>query len=311
MSQEEQALSYVLITPARNEARFIGGTIRSVIAQTRLPQMWVIVSDGSTDGTDEIVRNYLQEYPWIKLIRNPESEERNFASKVFAFNAGYQSVRDLAFDVVGCLDADTSFGEGYFAFLLDRFASDPELGCAGTPFVEEGGYSSAVDSFEGDKHVAGGCQLFRRTCFEEIGGYIPNPGGCIDWSAVVTARMKGWKTRSFREKHYFHHRSLGKAESSSLGAAFDYGKKDYMMGGHPLWESCRMVYRMGKKPYVLGGASLMWGYLWAWMSGVRRPVPDELVWFHRKEQMEKLKIIFSAYLRFKKIDKYTLTVKQR
>jgi glycosyltransferase involved in cell wall biosynthesis len=310
MSQTEQALSYVLITPARNEAQFIGGTIRSVIAQTRLPGKWVIVSDGSTDRTDEIVRAYLQDHPWIELIRNPESRERNFASKVFAFNTGYRHVQDLDFDVVGCLDADTSFDEGYFAFLMDRFASDPELGCAGTPFVEEG-YSSSEDSFEGDKHVAGGIQLFRRTCFEDIGGYIPNPGGCIDWSAVVSARMKGWKTRSFRERHYFHHRSLGKAESSSVEAAFNYGKKDYMMGGHPLWESCRMVYRMGKKPYVLGGASLMCGYLWAWMSRVRRPVPDELVRFHRKEQMEKLKFIFSAYLRFKKIDKYTLTITQR
>src|SRR5881397_3520186 len=109
---------YVLITPARNEAQFIELTIKSVIAQTVLPLKWVIVNDGSTDGTDEIVKKYAASLPWIELVRMPERRERHFAGKVHAFNAGYAKVRDLDYGVIGNLDGDVSFDEDYFEFLL-------------------------------------------------------------------------------------------------------------------------------------------------------------------------------------------------
>src|SRR6266481_9757384 len=114
----ENTLSYVLITPARNEAAFIEQTIESVVAQTVRPAKWVIVSDGSTDGTDEIVSKYAAENPWIELIRMPERRERHFAGKVYAFKAGYANVKGLTFEAICCLDGDTSFDKDYFAFLL-------------------------------------------------------------------------------------------------------------------------------------------------------------------------------------------------
>ena len=196
------------------------------------------------------------------------------------------------------------FDNDYFEFLLSKFSGDPSLGVAGTPFVEESGYSSASDSYEGGKHVAGGCQLFRCECFQEVGGYIPVKGGGIDWIAVTTARMKGWKTRSFQEKHFFHYRSLGTAERNRLGAIFDYGKKDYYLGGHPIWELFRVVYRILKKPYFVGGLALLSGYLWGGLIRMERPVSNELMKFHRQEQMEKLKMILKSVLTRKKIDKY-------
>src|ERR1700741_3040638 len=110
--------SYILITPARNEAEFIELTIKSVVGQTVLPLKWIIVSDGSTDGTDDIVRRYMAEHPWIELLRMPERLERHFAGKVLAFNAGYERARSLPFDAVGSLDGDISFDAKYFAFLL-------------------------------------------------------------------------------------------------------------------------------------------------------------------------------------------------
>src|ERR1700722_17836129 len=103
-------LSYILITPARNEAEYIGLTLESMVAQTCLPLKWIIVSDGSTDQTDEIVRSYTEAHPWIQLLRMPERKERHFAGKVDAFDAGYERAKDLDFDVVGNLDADVSFG---------------------------------------------------------------------------------------------------------------------------------------------------------------------------------------------------------
>jgi glycosyltransferase involved in cell wall biosynthesis len=302
---EGSQLTYVLITPARNEEAYIEKTIKSVISQTVLPIKWIIVSDGSTDRTDEIANKYLEENAWIELLRMPEHRDRQFAAKVNCFNAGYEKVRNLQYDVIGNLDADISFEEDYLEFLLGKFRQLSELGVAGTPFIEDG-YSSASDSFEGVKHVAGGCQLFRRKCFEEIGGYIPNKGGGIDWIAVTTARMKGWKTISFRDRFFHHYRSLGTAESNPLGSYFRYGMKDYYLGGHPLWELFRVMYQMTKKPLIVGGIVLLSGYFWAFMSRVERPVSQELMRFHRKEQMEKLKLIFKSVLSLKKVNKYDI-----
>jgi glycosyltransferase involved in cell wall biosynthesis len=297
---------YVLITPARNEEAFIEGTIRSVVDQTVLPARWVIVNDGSTDGTGRIARTHAARYAWIEVVDLPARRDRSFAAKVHCFNAGYEKARCLDHDVVGNLDADISFEPDYLEFLLRRFAEDPRLGVTGTIFKEDG-YSSDVDSFEGQQHVAGGCQLFRRQCFEEIGGYVPNRAGGIDWIAVTTARMKGWRTRAFREKWFFHHRSLGTAERGVLLSAFSYGEKDYYLGGHPLWELCRVAYRMRKPPYLIGGLAIGLGYASAALRRIDRPISDELMRFHRREQMGKLAAIARSLLRLKPVDSFQVT----
>lgn len=297
-------LSYVLITPARNEGKSIGATIQAVINQTHLPLRWVIVNDGSTDSTATIVKAFLPRYPWIELIEIPTRESRSFAGKVNGFNIGCERVGHLCYDVIGNLDADLSFDSDYFEFLLAQFADDPSLGVAGTIFKEEGGYSSETDSFEGQMHVPGGCQLFRKQCFEDIGGYAPTRIGGIDWIAVTTARMRGWKTRSFRERFFFHYRSLGTAGRSRLAASFHYGEKDYCLGGHPLWEMLRVVYKMTKRPYFIGGAALGLGYVRASFCRTPRVVSDELMRFHRNEQMAKLKTIVKALSMFKRIDSF-------
>ena len=254
MTQQSGRIPYLLISPARNEQENIERTIQSIINQTHLPIKWVIVNDGSTDSTAEIIRRYLPAYNWIELIEMPVRRDRSFAAKVNSFNTGYEGIQHLNYEVIGNLDADLSFEKDYLEFLMDKFAQDPSLGVAGTIFKEEGGYSTDTDSLEGQTHVPGGCQLFRRKCFEEIGGYVPIKAGGIDWIAVTTARMRGWKTRSFREKWFFHHRPLGTAERSSLASDFHYGEKDYSLGGHPLWELFRVPYRMmKKKPYVVAG----------------------------------------------------------
>jgi glycosyltransferase involved in cell wall biosynthesis len=307
MIQEGTHIPYVLISPARNEEKNIEKTIHSMINQTRLPLKWVIVNDGSTDSTATIVRGYLPTHSWIELIEMPARRDRSFAAKVNSFNAGYQRVKHLNYEVIGNLDADLSFENDYLEFLMGKFAEDSPLGVAGTIFKEDGGYSSDTDSFEGQTHVAGGCQLFRRKCFEDVGGYIPNKGGGIDWIAVTTARMQGWKTRSYREKWFFHHRSLGTAERSVLASGFLYGEKDYFLGGHPVWELFRVLYKMTKKPYVIGGAVLGLGYLWAFFRRIPRPVSGELMKFHRGEQMVKLKTILKSLLRFQRIDNFRVS----
>jgi len=306
MSNEAKNLRYVLITPSRNEARFIESTLRSVVHQTVLPLKWVIVNDGSTDATAEIVEVYAEEHSWIELVNRPVRNERHFAAKVEAFNAGFERVKQLPYEIIGNLDADVSLDTDHFEFLLSKFSQDHRLGVAGTVFTEPSGYNSATDSFEGQSYVSGQCQIFRRECFEEIGGYVPSKVGGIDWMAVKTARMIGWNTRSFREKSFLHHRPLGTAECGVVASNFEYGKKDYILGGHPLWQIFRCTYRMTKRPYVVGGAALLAGYLSAFLSRTERPVSPELMSFHRSEQMLKLKTIVSSLLRLEKINSFEL-----
>jgi glycosyltransferase involved in cell wall biosynthesis len=296
-------MKYVLVTPARNEEAFIEKTLQSMAKQTLLPLKWVIVDDGSLDSTAQIVARYLGKYPWIELVQLPQRRDRSFAAKVGAFNAGFEKVRDLPYDVIGNLDGDISFDPDHFEFLMSKFASDPTLGVAGTIFKEEG-YSSDTDSFEGHKHVSGQCQLFRRQCWEDIGGYIPHRAGGIDWMAVTTARMKGWKTESFRERFFFHYRHLGTAERGILASLFSYGEKDYYLGGHPVWELFRVAYRVTKWPFFFGGSALGLGYCWAMLKRTPRPVSKELMAFHRKEQMHKLGSILRSLVKFKSVDNF-------
>ena len=279
--------AYVLITPARNEAKFIELTLKSVVAQTVLPLKWVIVSDGSTDGTDDIVKKYVADHPWMELIRLPERRERHFAGKVHAFNAGYVRVAGLKYDIIGNLDGDVSFDEEYFDFLLRKFAENPRLGVAGTPF-REGSFQYDY-RFTNIEHVSGQCQLFRRECFEEIGGYVPRKIGGIDLVAVTTARMKGWQTRTFPEKPYLHHRQMGTAAANVWVAPFKVGRADYILGSHPVWEFARCIYQAIRPPILLGGSLRFAGFVWAMMSKAGKQVPADFVQFRRKEQMHRLR----------------------
>ena len=286
MTNDIGNLSYVLVTPARNEERNIGRVIESVVAQTVLPMRWVIISDGSTDGTDDIVKTYQRKYSWIEFIRMPEHRDRHFAAKVKCFNSGYNKVKGLDFRVIGNLDADISFEDDYFRFLIDKFAADPLLGVAGTPFVEDGKHYDY--RFTNIEHVSGACQLFKRECFEEIGGYLPIKGGGIDWVAVTTARMKGWKTQTFTGKTCLHHRKMGTGNTSHMMIWFRQGRKDYILGNHPLWEVFRSCYQMTKTPFIIGGWLLIIGFLFEVLKKTNRPIPNNLVEFVRKEQMQRL-----------------------
>jgi hypothetical protein len=233
----------------------------------------VIVDDGSTDGTDAVIEEYRRTRDWIDLVRLPERRDRSFSAKVHAFNVGLDRIKDLDFEVI---------------VLLQKFASNPQLGVAGTPFVEHGVHYDY--RFTNIEHVSGACQLFRRACFEAIGGYQPIRGGGIDWVAVTTARMKGWQTRTFTEQTCLHHRPIGTGSArGKLRALYRHGQKDYYLGGHPLWQVFRCAYQTTRAPYVTGGLCLLAGYTMAMLRGAERPVSQELIDFQRAEQMRRLR----------------------
>jgi glycosyltransferase involved in cell wall biosynthesis len=304
-------MRYVIVTPARNEEAVLAKTADSVAAQSQLPERWVIVDDGSTDSTAAIAEEYARRVPWIRLVRRPARADRSFAGKAHAVRAGLEAARDVQFDIFVNLDADVSFEPGYMAFLLQKFEADPKLGIAGTPFTQPGGYDSTRDSFEGAQYVAGPCQLFRYSCFQDIGGYVANPAGGVDWIAVMTARMKGWTVTAFPEMRFHHHRSMGTAERGEVAALFSYGEKDYYLGGSPVWQLFRGAFRMTKRPLILGGLALLLGYGWAALRRVKRPVTDELMRFHRREQMKKLRAVLYAVVHLKSPDAFRLATDRR
>ena len=289
-------MKYVLITPARNEEILICKSLDSVTSQTLPPVRWVVVDDGSTDRTAEIVEDYTRRFPWIELLRRPQHLDRNFAGKVHAFNAGFDRLKGLNYDVVGNLDADISFPADYLEFLMQKFSEDQNLGVAGSA-MREANYNALEDSFYNENDVFGACQLFRRACFEEVGGYRPIKWGGLDWVAVRTARLKGWRTRSFTEKLFYHHRPMGATESTTWKARFDYGRKDYFLGNHPLWQIFRVTYQMLKRPYIAGGLVLLSGYVYSLVSRMERPVAPPLLMFHRREQLQRLKQLFLRFAR--------------
>jgi glycosyltransferase involved in cell wall biosynthesis len=288
----KEILEYVLITPAYNEEKFIGNTIQSVIKQTAKPKKWIIVSDGSTDKTDDIIKSYLNDYDWIEYLRLPEHRDRQFAAKITAFNSGFEKVKELNYDIIVSLDSDITFESDYIEYLLNKFIEFPELGVAGTKYIELNDRVSTHNFFD-FRNVSGACQLFRKECFNDIGGYIPIKSGGVDTVPVITARMKGWKTQTFIDKVCHHHRKVGTGRINNiLYSWFNQGEKDYYLGNHPLWEFFRCIYQMSSKPYIIGSFFIIIGYIWEFIFHNKRPVSNEFVKFYQNEQMNRLKDLF-------------------
>ena len=289
---------YVLVTAARNEENYIDFPIRSVIAQTILPKKWVIVSDGSTDGTDGILAKYAETHKFIEVVRATEGDaEPNFSSKVRAIRAGYGRLRGLTYSYIGNLDADVSFDKRYCENVLDRFHRDPRLGIAGGFILEErnGRFESRL--FNTERSVAGAIQLFRRRCYEEIGGHSAMTYGGEDTILEVTARMMGWEVRAFADLAVLHHKPSLSARGA-IGERFREGIRDYLVGNHPALEPLKCFRRMRENPLVLGGFLRLCGFIWFYLKGERRPVSEEFVRFLRREQLQSLKSVLCSYARW-------------
>jgi len=283
---------YSLITPARDEEEYIEKTIKAVISQTILPIKWVIVSDGSTDHTDEIVCKYATQHDFIDLIRTSSSEERNFGSKAKAVKFGYQRLKHLEYEYIGNLDADISFGNDYYEKIICKFRENERLGIAGG--VRYDWYNGKFRKQKCARNSVGGpYQLFRRNCYEDIGGYIPLKYGGIDAVAEIMARWHGWEVESFPEIKLYHFRRTGTATRNILNTRFRDGIMEYMIGYHPLFETLRILRNSMDSPILLGSLMWMCGYVFASIQRYERPVPDDFVKYLRSEQLCRIWSIIS------------------
>jgi glycosyltransferase involved in cell wall biosynthesis len=279
-------LAYVLVTAAYNEAALIERTLRSVAAQTVLPRAWTIVSDGSTDRTEDIARTYAARLPFIQVIRVSRDPGRSFVSKVYAVREGLKRVSRLPFEFVGNLDADLSFEATYFEGLLRKFAADPTLGIGGGWILEELHGDYQPRRFNSRKWVPHAVQLFRRSCYEAVGDYMPLPYGGEDTWAVVSARMRGWKAESFPDLPVRHHRRTASA-GGLLRNRFRAGLMDHSLGYHPGYELMKCARRLVEQPYVVGATIGLAGFATGYLRRSPRPVSGEFVQFIRREQMQR------------------------
>lgn len=284
--------SYVLITPARNEEAYIEKTITSVIAQSILPKKWVIVSDGSTDRTDQIVKRYDRAHDFIKLVHREGHVARNFASKVHAIQEGVDRLNRTKYAFLGNLDADVSFEPTYYERVLGEFREDPKLGIAGGILFEPCHGKWVAQRTSTSWSVSGPIQMFRRQCYEDIGGFIPLKEGGEDAVAEVMARMRGWKVKAFANIPVRHHRNTGTATGSVLCATFRQGKMERRIGYHPLFEIAKCLSRIRERPYLLGSAFRLSGYCWSFLRRERPVLPADVTAYLRGEHLERLKAIF-------------------
>jgi glycosyltransferase involved in cell wall biosynthesis len=279
--------SYVLITPARDEEAFIGALIESVAGQTVQPVKHVIVSDGSKDRTDAIVKSYMQQCPLLSLVRLERDQKRTFGSKAFAMKAGYDSLNGQEFAFIGCLDADMTLPPDYYENVIKKLHDNPKLGmAAGFCYEKSGGH--CIKLTMNKYHVPGAMQFFRRKCYEDIGGYQPVSVAGVDSLAEILARMKGWETRSFPDITAFHHRKVGSATAGVLRTIYRQGLTDYLLGKRPAYVLLKFARRLPTHPLFLGACSLLAGYFRLWLTRSPRDVSDEVVDFVYREEMQKI-----------------------
>lgn len=281
---ENNLHGYVLVTPAKNEAATIGETICSVIAQSVLPREWVIVSDGSTDGTDAIVSVYAAAHSFIQFVRAPSPPARSFSSKIRAFQYGYARILTSDYEFIGNLDADTRFNSDYYKRLIEEMQKNRHLG-AGSGVAYEPVNGVFKRNLSSLNHVIGPSQFYRRQCFEAVGGYRPVTVEGEDAIVERTARMLGWETRSFPELSVYHLRSRGVATGGSFRHSFRIGLTEYHTGNHPLWTLARAFRYIPERPAIVGSLLIMLAYIKLWVTKAQRDAPDALTSYVQREQM--------------------------
>lgn len=284
---------YVLVTAAYNEERHIAETLRSVVRQTIRPVRWVVVSDGSTDDTDHIVRTWASKHPFVELIRVEKSEAHDFAKKVRALRRGFERLADIEYDFIGVLDADLSFESDYFERVLERFDVEPRLGIAGGD-IQQLVDGAVVPRVKDMTSVAGAVQLVRRECFEQTGGLPSLRYGGEDAAMEISARMHGWKTRTFPELKVVHYGLVGAGAGGAVRARVQWGRRNFNLGYHPLFQLARSAYRVRERPYVLGGLAEVVGFVIGRVRDGEPAVGPDVVHYLRAEQLDKLKNPFMA-----------------
>lgn len=262
---------YALVSPGRDEAKYLRRTLDTVIAQTILPSRWVIVDDGSKDETADIVAEYARRHAFIQLIRIGDRGHRSVGQGVIeAFYAGYRSLQMDDYAFVGKLDLDLELPPGYFEALLARFRADPCLGAFSGKVYLRLETGALVPERMGDEHAIGAAKFYRTRCFEEVGGFVR----MIGWDSIDghLCRMRGWITGSddAPELRIVHLRQMGSSHLGVWTGRMRWGRGKWVAGSAWYYVVAVSLYRMLEPPYALGGLGILWGYLTSMLGGTPR-----------------------------------------
>lgn len=261
---------YVVISPCRNEAQYARQSLESVVNQTVRPTKWVIVDDGSSDATPQILAEYAQRYDWIEVVTRSDRGRRSVGPGVIeAFEAGYQTIDPDAYEYICKLDLDLLLPPRYFEILIERMTANPRIGtCSGKAYVEADG--RLVDERHGDDMSLGMTKFYRMACFKDIGGFVRE----VMWDGIDchTCRMKGWIACSWDEPdlRFVHLRPMGSSQQSIYKGRMRHGYGQYFMGTGFLYMLASALFRLNEKPYVVGSLAMLWGWLSSALQGMRR-----------------------------------------
>jgi glycosyltransferase involved in cell wall biosynthesis len=246
---------------------------------------WIIVDDGSTDRTGEIIDRYVGQVPWIRPVHRPNRGFRKAGGGVIeAFYAGYNALKHDDWEFVVKLDGDLAFSRDYFEKCFEQFNGQPRLGIGGGEIYHRVGGDLKLEVTP-RFHVRGATKIYRRACWEAIGGLWIGAG----WDTIdeVKANMLGWKTSSFSELHLIHHRLTGSADGL-LRDRVKRGLAFYVSGYHPLFVAASSALKLIQKPYVLGSAAILYGFVKGHITHAPRVSDTQLIDYVRSQQLRRL-----------------------
>jgi biofilm PGA synthesis N-glycosyltransferase PgaC len=304
-----KSVRYVVVSPVRNEEQYLERTIQSLIEQTIKPVQWIVVDDGSTDRTAEIVKRWASAYSWIVLVQRSQQDRcsgsvsqplegtrkrgqrAHQAKEIEAFHEGYQRLTHTDWDFIVKLDGDLGFEPDYFEKCFTEFTRDSTLGIGGgviCNLVDGELILEPTPRF----HVRGATKIYSRACWEQIGGVIR--GAAWDTIDEVKANMLGWTTRSFDDLRVVHYRFTGAANGLWRNAVKN-GAWSYIAGYHPLFLISRCVRRVFEKPYILGSIGLLYGFLTAYLGRASQIDDKQTMQYLRAQQLRRLFFLPSVW----------------
>lgn len=282
---------YIVVSPVRDEEAYLPATIASLAAQTIAPTEYILVDDGSTDQTPDIIRKAAEAHPFIRYVKRKDRGQRQVGPGVVeAFYDGYTVISATAYDFICKMDGDLTIGPTYFETLFKRFRQDPYLGAASGKLFLDLGDGRQVEERIADESVLGGVLCLSRGCFEAIGGFTRQ----VMWDGITfhRCRMAGYRTRSFHAPSLkiTDHRIMGSSHKSIYHGRLRWGWGQYFMGTHPLYILVAGLYRMMERPFVLGGLLIIAGYLKGWATRTRQYSYPGFKVSLRAWQLERLKL---------------------
>jgi glycosyltransferase involved in cell wall biosynthesis len=253
--------SYVIISPCRDEAEYMERTLESVINQSLVPTKWIIVDDGSTDDTPQILERYAKQYPFIQIVTRQNRGFRKVGPGVIdAFYEGYESINPQDFEYVCKLDLDLDLPPRYFEILIEKMHQNPRIAtCSGKPYNDING--KFVSEKRGDEMSVGMTKLYRMSAFIQIGGFVRE----VMWDAIDCHRCRhmGWLAYSWDEPdlRFNHLRMMGSSQHNILVGRMRHGFGQHFMGTGAVYMAATSIFRGMQRPFIIGGLAMFWGYL--------------------------------------------------